>query len=73
MKTRCCYPKRYLLLFFSLLVSVGSILMSVSLSSCSSSVKSPLLLSADSLMEIYPDCFLILRIHKNIVLYLVYY
>ena len=26
MKTRCCYPKRYLLLFFSLLVSVGSIL-----------------------------------------------
>ena len=55
MKTRCCYPKRYLLLFFSLLVSVGSILMSVSLSSCSSSVKSPLLLFADSLMEIYPD------------------
>lgn len=55
METRCCYPKRYLLLFFSLLVSVGSILMSVSLSSCSSSVKSPLLLSADSLMEIYPD------------------
>ena len=55
MKTRCCYPRRYLLLFFSLLVSVGSILMSVSLSSCSSSVKSPLLLSADSLMEIYPD------------------
>ena len=55
MKTRCCYPKRYLLLFFSLLVSVGSILMSVSLSSCSSSVKNPLLLSADSLMEIYPD------------------
>ena len=55
MKTRCCYPKRYLLLFFSLLVSVGSILMSVSLSSCSSSVKSPLLLSADSLMEIVID------------------
>lgn len=55
MKTRCCCSKRYLLAFFSLLVSVGSILMSVSLSSCSSSVKSPLLLSADSLMEIYPD------------------
>ena len=55
MKTRCCCSKRYLLVFFSLLVSVGSILMSVSLSSCSSSVKSPLLLSADSLMEIYPD------------------
>lgn len=55
MKTRCCCSKRYLLAFFSLLVSVGSVLMSVSLSSCSSSVKSPLLLSADSLMEIYPD------------------
>ena len=55
MKTRCCCSKRYLLVFFSLLVSVGSILMSVFLSSCSSSVKSPLLLSADSLMEIYPD------------------
>ena len=55
MKTRCCCSKRYLLVFFSLLVSVGSILMSVSLSSCSSSVKSSLLLSADSLMEIYPD------------------
>ena len=55
MKTRCCCSKRYLLAFFSLLVSVGSILMSVFLSSCSSSVKSPLLLSADSLMEIYPD------------------
>lgn len=55
MKTRCCCSKRYLLAFFSLLVSVGSILMSVSLSSCSSSVKSPLLLSADSLMEVYPD------------------
>ena len=55
MKTRCCCSKRCLLAFFSLLVSVGSILMSVSLSSCSSSVKSSLLLSADSLMEIYPD------------------
>ena len=55
MKTRCCCSKRYLLVFFSLLVSVGSILLSVFLSSCSSSVKSPLLLSADSLMEIYPD------------------
>lgn len=55
MKTRCCCSKRYLLVFFNLLVSVGSILMSVFLSSCSSSVKSPLLLSADSLMEIYPD------------------
>lgn len=56
MKIRYCCPKRYLLVFFSLFVSVGSILMSVSLSSCSSpSVKNPLLLCADSLMEIYPD------------------
>lgn len=56
MKTRCCCSKRYLLVFSILLVSVGSILMSVSLSSCSSpSVKNPLLLCADSLMETCPD------------------
>lgn len=56
MKTRCCCSKRYLLLFSILLVSVGSIFMSVSLSSCSSpSVKNQLLLCADSLMETYPD------------------
>lgn len=56
MKTRYCCPKRYLLVFSSLLVSVGSILMSVSLSSCSSpSVKNTLLLCADSLMETRPD------------------
>lgn len=56
MKTRCCCSKRYLLVFSILLVSVGSIFMSVSLSSCSSpSVKNPLLLCADSLMETYPD------------------
>lgn len=56
MKTKYCCPKRYLLLFSILLVSVGSILMSVSLSSCSSpSVKNPLLLCADSLMETCPD------------------
>lgn len=43
-------------MFSILLVSVGSIFMSVSLSSCSSpSVKNPLLLCADSLMETYPD------------------
>lgn len=52
MKTRCCCSKRYLLVFSILLVSVGSIFMSVSLSSCSSpSVKNQLLLCADSLME----------------------
>ena len=46
----------YLLVFSILLVSVGSIFMSVSLSSCSSpSVKNQLLLCADSLMETYPD------------------
>ena len=56
MKTRCCCSKRYLLVFSILLVSVGSIFMSVSLSSCSSpSVKKQLLLCADSLMETYPD------------------
>ena len=56
MKTRCCCSKRYLLVFSILLVSVGSFFMSVSLSSCSSpSVKNPLLLCADSLMETYPD------------------
>lgn len=32
MKTRCCCSKRYLLVFSILLVSVGSIFMSVSLS-----------------------------------------
>ena len=43
MKTRCCCSKRYLLVFSILLVSVGSIFMSVSLSSCSSpSVKNQL-------------------------------
>ena len=56
MKTRCCCSKRYLLVFSILLVSVGSIFMSVSLSSCSSpSVKNQLLLCDDSLMETYPD------------------
>ena len=56
MKTICCCSKRYLLVFSILLVSVGSIFMSVSLSSCSSpSVKNQLLLCADSLMETYPD------------------
>lgn len=56
MKTRCCCSKRYLLVLSILLVSVGSIFMSVSLSSCSSpSVKNQLLLCADSLMETYPD------------------
>lgn len=56
MKARCCCSKRYLLVFSILLVSVGSIFMSVSLSSCSSpSVKNQLLLCADSLMETYPD------------------
>ena len=59
MKTRCCCSKRYLLVFSILLVSVGSIFMSVSLSSCSSpSVKNQLLLCADSLMETYPDSVL---------------
>lgn len=42
-------------LFAFLFLGIGSMVLSVSVSSCSSSVKNPLLLSADSLMEDYPD------------------
>ena len=67
MKTRCCCSKRYLLVFSILLVSVGSIFMSVSLSSCSSpSVKNQLLLCADSLMETYP----LIPQHYNLTLFI---
>lgn len=41
--------------FCCLFVGIGGILSSISFSSCSSSVKNPLLLCADSLMETYPD------------------
>lgn len=41
--------------FCCLFVGIGSILSSISFSSCSSSVKNPLLLCADSLMEARPD------------------
>lgn len=43
------------LAFCCLFVGIGSILSSISFSSCSSSVKNPLLLCADSLMEARPD------------------
>ncbi len=47
--------KRYLLVFSILLVSVGSIFMSVPLLPVPLLVKNQLLLCADSLMETYPD------------------
>lgn len=46
---------RSLLAFSVLFIGIGSVLSSVCLFSCSSSVKNPLLLSADSLMETRPD------------------
>ena len=56
MKTRCCCSKRYLLVFSILLVSVGSIFyVCLSFFLFSPSVKNPLLLCADSLMETCPD------------------
>lgn len=55
MKIKFSFSKCHLLVFLCLLIGVGGILSSISLSSCSSSVKNPLLLRADSLMEEYPD------------------
>lgn len=55
MKIKLSFSEYHLLVFLCLLIGVGSILSSISLSSCSSSVKNPLLLRADSLMEEYPD------------------
>ena len=55
MKKKYDYFIYYLPLFAFLFIGMGSILLSVSLSSCSSSVKNPLLLCADSLMEVSPD------------------
>lgn len=52
MKKKYDYFIYYLPLFAFLFIGMGSILLSVSLSSCSSSVKNPLLLCADSLMEV---------------------
>lgn len=55
MKKKYDYFIYYFPLFAFLFIGMGSILLSVSLSSCSSSVKNPLLLCADSLMEVSPD------------------
>ena len=55
MKKKYDYFIYYFPLFAFLFIGMGSILLSVSLSSCSSSVKNPLLLCADSLMEVSPN------------------
>lgn len=49
------FSMRSLLVFSIMFIGIGSILSSVCLFSCSSSVKNPVLLSADSLMETRPD------------------
>lgn len=55
MKIKYFCSRYHLLVFFCLFVGLGGILSSISLSSCSSSAKNPLLLCADSLMEAHPD------------------
>lgn len=55
MKIKYFCSRYHLLVFLCLFVGLGGILSSISLSSCSSSAKNPLLLCADSLMEAYPD------------------
>lgn len=55
MKVKYFCSRYHLLVFLCLFVGMGGILSSISLSSCSSSAKNPLLLCADSLMEAYPD------------------
>lgn len=49
------FSMRSLLVFSVLFIGIGSLISSVCLFSCSSSVKNPVLLSADSLMETHPD------------------
>lgn len=49
------FSMRSLLVLSIMFIGIGSILSSACLFSCSSSVKNPLLLSADSLMETHPD------------------
>lgn len=49
------FSMRSLLVLSIMFIGIGSILSSACLFSCSSSVKNPLLLSADSLMETRPD------------------
>lgn len=60
MKVKYFRSQYSLLVFLCLFVGIGSILSSVSLSSCSSSAKNPMLLCADSLMEEYPDSALVI-------------
>ena len=55
MKIKYFCSRCHWLAFCCLIVGIGSILSSISFSSCSSSVKNPLLLCADSLMEARPD------------------
>lgn len=55
MKVKYFCSGRHLLVLFCLFIGIGGILSSISLSSCSSSAKNPLLLCADSLMEARPD------------------
>ncbi len=55
MKIKYIFSRHHLLVLCCLFICIGGIGASISLSSCSSSVKNPLLLCADSLMEEYPD------------------
>ncbi len=55
MKVKYIFSGHHLLVLCCLFIYIGGIGASISLSSCSSSVKNPLLLCADSLMEEYPD------------------
>lgn len=60
MKVKYFHSQYSLLVFLCLFVGIVGILSSVSLSSCSSSAKNPMLLCADSLMEEYPDSALVI-------------
>lgn len=55
MKIKYIFSGHHLLVLCCLFICIGGIGASISLSSCFSSVKNPLLLCADSLMEEYPD------------------
>lgn len=55
MKKKCDCIVYYFPVFSFLFIGIGSVLLSVFMFSCSSSVKNPLLLCADTLMETRPD------------------
>lgn len=55
MKKNCDCIVYYFPVFSFLFIGIGSVLLSVFMFSCSSSVKNPLLLCADTLMETRPD------------------